>query len=78
MTCVQAKELPLGTVPPGASLVYAIELVSLEKVRIGAHAGALHAFNINNLQSFGAIQPRQTDHILFTTLQLARRRKLIA
>lgn len=41
-TCVQAKELPLGTVPPGASLVYAIELVSLEKVRIGAYAGALH------------------------------------
>ncbi len=40
-TCVQAKELPLGTVPPGASLVYAIELVSLEKVRSGAYAGAL-------------------------------------
>ena len=45
-TCVQAKELPLGTVPPGASLVYAIELVSLEKVRTGAHAGALRVFNI--------------------------------
>lgn len=30
---VQSKELGLGTVPPGASLVYTIELVHLEKVR---------------------------------------------
>ena len=29
----QAKELALGTVPPGASLIYTIELVHLEKAR---------------------------------------------
>lgn len=30
---VQEKELALGTVPPGATLQYTIELVSLTKVR---------------------------------------------
>jgi len=29
----QAKELKLGTVPPGATLVYTLELASLTKVR---------------------------------------------
>lgn len=34
---VQERELALGTVPPGASLVYTIELVHLEKVSAAIH-----------------------------------------